>query len=369
MGADYYARLGVSRDASEEDIKKAYRKAALKHHPDRNNGSEASATKFKEISEAFEVLSDKQKRNIYDQLGEEGLKGAPPPPGSGGSSFNSGSFPGGGFSGFPGGTTFTFSSSSNGPGGGRYQPADPNRIFEQFFKMGGGGLGNMFGGMDVDSDDEGHSFFSGGMPGGMPRGSQFSKSRRGSFNSTPETPRESHEITRPLKVSLEELYEGVTKRLKVSRKLSNGQGEEKVLEIKVLPGWKSGTKIRFPRAGNENAAGETQDLVFVVEEKPHPRIARDGSDLIVKERIPLVDALVNSGGTRQIEHLDGRKLTVSLPSNVIKPGSESRIPGEGMPLRKGGTVQNKGDFIVRWEVDFPDRLTSSQKEGIRKVLG
>ena len=242
-------------------------------------------------------------------------------------------------------------------------------INRQFFKMGGGGLGNMFGGMDVDSDDEGHSFFSGGMPGGMPRGSQFSKSRRGSFNSTPETPRESHEITRPLKVSLEELYEGVTKRLKVSRKLSNGQGEEKVLEIKVLPGWKSGTKIRFPRAGNENAAGETQDLVFVVEEKPHPRIARDGSDLIVKERIPLVDALVNSGGTRQVEHLDGRKLTVSLPSNVIKPGSESRIPGEGMPLRKGGTVQNKGDFIVRWEVDFPDRLTSSQKEGIRKILG
>ena len=235
--------------------------------------------------------------------------------------------------------------------------------------MGGGGLGNMFGGMDVDSDDEGHSFFSGGMPGGMPRGSQFSKSRRGSFNSTPETPREPHEITRPLKVSLEELYEGVTKRLKVSRKLSNGQGEEKVLEIKVLPGWKSGTKIRFPRAGNENAAGETQDLVFVVEEKPHPRIARDGSDLIVNERIPLVAALVNSGGTRQVEHLDGRKLTVSLPSNVIKPGSESRIPGEGMPLRKGGTVQNKGDFIVRWEVDFPDRLTSSQKEGIRKILG
>ena len=124
----------------------------------------------------------------------------------------------------------------------------------------------MFGGMDVDSDDEGHSFFSGGMPGGMPRGSQFSKSRRGSFNSTPETPREPHEITRPLKVSLEELYEGVTKRLKVSRKLSNGQGEEKVLEIKVLPGWKSGTKIRLPIEVIERPTTIFRKLMTIPEE-------------------------------------------------------------------------------------------------------
>ena len=85
MGKDYYAILGVARSADEEAIKKAYRKAAMKHHPDRNpNNKEAAEAKFKEISEAYEVLSDKQKRAIFDQVGEEGLKGTGPPPGAGG---------------------------------------------------------------------------------------------------------------------------------------------------------------------------------------------------------------------------------------------------------------------------------------------
>lgn len=244
--------------------------------------------------------------------------------------------------------------------------------------MGGmGGMGGMsgMGGLDDDEDD---GFFSqarrGGMPGGMPGMSGMGgRPRPGgghSFGGASARPtREPSEITRPLKVSLEELYRGATKHLKVGRKLLSGGTEEKVLEIQVLPGWKSGTKIRFPRAGNEVPSGEAQDLVFVVEERPHERFTRDGSELILKQKIPLVDALSNTGGTRSIEHLDGRKINVPLPSGVIKPGSESRVPGEGMPIRKEGAVRRKGDFIVRWEVEFPDRLTSSQREGIRKVLG
>ena len=147
--------------------------------------------------------------------------------------------------------------------------------------------------------------------------------------------------------------------------------EEKVLEIAVLPGWKSGTKIRFPRAGNETSpTGDAQDLVFVVEEKPHPRFSRNGSELLVKEKISLVDALTNvGGGTRTITHLDGRRISLPLPLGVIKPGMESRIPGEGMPIRKQGMVSKKGDLVVRWEVEFPDRLTPSQREGVRRVLG
>ncbi|KAF9647989.1 DnaJ-domain-containing protein [Thelephora ganbajun] len=383
MGQDYYKLLGVDRNASEDEIKKAYKKMALKWHPDRNAGSESASKKFKEISEAFEVLSDKQKRTIYDQLGEEGLKGGGggPPPGASGFS----SFPGGSFGGFPGGGgTFNFTTSSPGGGfsGGGFNPTDPNMIFEQIFgSFGGfGGMGGMGGArsrgasMFDDGDDMGPFPSSGGMPGGMP-GSRPSSGRRSPRTFT--QPTQPNEISKPLPISLEDLYQGVTKRMKVSRKLLGGGTEEKaswpdlqgVLEINVLPGWKSGTKVRFPRAGNEQPMGESQDLVFVVEEKPHPTFTRGGNDLIVAQKLPLVEALTGEGGKRIIEQLDGRKLQVLVPLGVVKPGQQTTISGEGMPVRKEGQVHKKGDLIVRWEIVFPNRLSPSQKEGIKKVLG
>ncbi|EIW57283.1 DnaJ-domain-containing protein [Trametes versicolor FP-101664 SS1] len=375
MGNDYYKLLGVSRDASEDDIKKAYKKMALKWHPDRNSGSEDASKKFKEISEAFEVLSDKQKRTIYDQFGEEGLKGGGVPPqgagGPGGGGFS-------GFNGFPGAQTFSFSTgpggsfSSGGPGG--FSPTDPNKIFEQIFGMGGlgGGMGGFGGGgrtrvssmFAQDDDDDMSGNFFGGMPGGMPRGGRASPRQP----RAPASPSQPSEITRPLKVSLEDLYSGATKHLKVGRRLLNGGTEEKVLEIQISPGWKSGTKIRFPRAGNEQPHGEAQDLVFVVEEKPHERFTREGNDLIARVSIPLVDALTGAGGKQIVEHLDGRKIQVPVPFGIVKPGQETTLPGEGMPIRKDGSAKKKGDLIVKWDVVFPERLTPAQKEGIRKVL-
>ncbi|KAH9856621.1 hypothetical protein C2E23DRAFT_808311 [Lenzites betulinus] len=375
MGTDYYKLLGVSRDASDDEIKKAYKKMALKWHPDRNAGSEDASKKFKEISEAFEVLSDKQKRTIYDQFGEEGLKGGGvPPQGAGG--------PGGGFSsfgGFPGGQTFSFTSGPGGSfgSGGRsgFSPTDPNKIFEQIFGMGGlggmggfgggrsrsmGSMGNMFT-QDIDDDMNG-SFF-GGMPGGMPNSGRASP--RPTRPSAPSPP---SEITRPLKVSLEDLYSGATKHLKVGRRLLNGGTEEKVLEIQISPGWKSGTKVRFPRAGNEQPSGEAQDLVFVVEEKPHERFVRDGNNLVAHVKIPLVDALTGSGSKQVVEHLDGRKIQVPVPFGIVKPGQETILPDEGMPIRKEGSVKKKGDLIVKWDIVFPERLTATQKEDIRKAL-
>lgn len=418
MGADYYKLLGVSRDASEDEIKKAYKKMALKWHPDRNGGSEEASKKFKEISEAFEVLSDKDKRTIYDQVGEEGLKGGGAAAGAGFPGFAGGS----GFSsssGFPGGSTFTFTSGpggtpfTSGPGGARtggYAPTDPQKIFEQIFSQfggrgggfggmsGPGGMGGMggssgfggmggspgFGGMggmgggrsgtsgmdgspNVFDDDDigGGGFF--GMPGGMPSGRQHPRPQ--SSTSTSASAPATSETTRPLKLSLEELYSGATKHLKVSRRLSDGTTEEKVLEIQVLPGWKSGTKIRFPRAGNEQPNGEAQDLVFVVEEKLHDVFTREGDDLICRLKIPLVDALTGVDGKKTIETLDGRKLQIPLPHGVVKPNQETRIPNEGMPIRKQGSTKKKGDLIVRWDVIFPDRLTTTQKEGLKKLLG
>jgi len=197
---------------------------------------------------------------------------------------------------------------------------------------------------------------------------QGSNRRSSSFPAGGRSPSKPSEISRPLKVSLEELYNGTTKRLKIGRKLLSGQTEEKILEITVLPGWKSGTKVRFPNAGNETESGESQDLVFVVEEKPHPRFVRDGSDLRYTFKISLVDALTSDGGTKSIEGLSGTKINISVPSGVIKPGQETRIRGEGMPIRKDGAQRSTGDLIIKWEVVFPDRLSPAQKEGVKKVL-
>jgi len=374
MGLDYYKLLGISKTASEDEIKKAYKKMALKWHPDRNQGSEEATTKFKEISEAFEVLTDSNKRAVYDQFGEEGLKGGGrPTPGAGGP---------GGFSGFPSGSTFTFTSGPGGGGGGfdssgGFAPTDPQKIFEQMFgssffsgRGGGGGPGqSMFANMSMDDG----SFFS-GMPGGMPRG-RSSPSRSGTFPGRAQSnpPEKPQEITKPLKVSLEDLYNGSVKHLKVGRKLLDGSTEDKVLDIQIQPGWKSGTKIRFPKAGNEvPPMGDAQDLVFIVEEKPHEVYKREDNNLIANLKIPLVEALAGPPpGTKEkvLEFLDGRRLRVPLPFGVIKPGQQTRISGEGMPIRKDGAAKTKGDLIVNWDVVFPDSLTSSQKEGVRSVLG
>ncbi|KAJ7761970.1 hypothetical protein DFH07DRAFT_739604 [Mycena maculata] len=383
MGTDYYKLLGVDKSAGDAEIKSAYKKMALKWHPDRNNGSEESSKKFKEVSEAFEVLSDSNKRAVYDQFGEEGLKGGGPAPAQGGGPGFSG------FNGFPGGGGTTFSFTSTGPGGaGGFSPGDPNKIFEHIFGSSGfGGGGASFGGFsnmggmgggggrgghsmfnnDVDMDDSPFGFsgmgggMGGGMPGGMPR--RRASPKAGPSNAAP------REITRPLKLSLGELYSGTTKRLKVGRRLLDGSSEDKVLEILVQPGWKSGTKVRFPHAGNDQRNGEAQDLVFVVEEKPHEVFERQGNDLVCHVKIPLLDALTGSGSKRVVEALDGRKLQITVPAGIVKPGQETMVSGEGMPIRKDGSVKRKGDLIVKWNVVFPDRITPAQKEGLKKALG
>ncbi|CAE7136718.1 unnamed protein product [Rhizoctonia solani] len=368
---------------------------ALKWHPDRNKGNtETASQKFKEISEAFEVLSDKNKREVYDRFGEEGLKGGPPPS-SGGGSFGGG-FPGGSFGGFPGGTSFSFSSGGPGMGGG-FKASDPNSVFEQFFKQFGGmGGGSAFGSMDDDpfggggspfssfgggfgggSPFGGASFGGGGMPGGMPGGfpsgegiPRTSGRRASSMNGMRNEPTQPPDVIHPLKLSLEDIFKGTKKHLKLKRKLLDGSTEAKDIEIDVLPGWKAGTKVRYARMGNERADGGSADIVFVVEEKEHPRFKRDGEDLITTCKVPLLEALAGEGGaTQSIELLDGTQRTVRTPASIIKPGQETRIPGLGMPVRKEGKVVRKGDLVVKWEVVFPDRLTESQKIGLRKVLG
>ncbi|KAL6198379.1 hypothetical protein ACLB2K_028170 [Fragaria x ananassa] len=343
MGVDYYKLLQVEKSATEDELKKAYRKLAMKWHPDKNPTNKKEAeTKFKQISEAYEVLSDPQKRAIYDQYGEEGLKGQMPPPDAGG----------------PGGATYF--QTGDGPNVFRFNPRNANDIFAEIFGfsspmgggMGGGGAG-------------------GGMRGGRSFGGMFGDDMFSSFGEgrpMSHGPRKASPLERKLPCSLEELYKGTTKKMKISREIADASGRtmpvEEILTIEVKPGWKKGTKITFPEKGNEHPNEIPADLVFIIDEKRHSTFTRDGNDLVMTERISLAEAL--AGYTLQVTTLDGRTLTIPI-NTVIHPNYEEIIPREGMPIPKDPS--KKGNLRVKFNIKFPTRLTSEQKAGIKKLLG
>ena len=363
MGKDYYSILGVPRDADDEAIKKAYRKQAMKHHPDRNpSNKEAAEAKFKEISEAYEVLSDKQKRAIFDQVGEEGLKGGGVPPGAGGA---------GGMGGFPGGASgFQFNFGGPGGGGGGFRPQDANDIFAQFFS-GMGGLGGMRGarGGGAGGAAGGHPFASmfGGMGGGEEEedddmsgmggmGGFGQRNNRGG-------PRKAPPIKHKLQLTLEELYHGCTKKMKITRLRLDERGQSqptpKVVEIAVRPGWKAGTKVTFEREGDERPGEIPSDIVFEITESKHPRFTRRGDDLVYKRTVTLTESLV--GLKVRVVALDGSTAEVDVSDGGIYPGLTKTVKGKGMPVSK--REGQFGDLIVEFDVIFPrTKLTQAQKQ-------
>ncbi|OHT10235.1 DnaJ subfamily B member 4 [Tritrichomonas foetus] len=332
MGKDYYAILGVPRDADAAALKKAYRKLAMKWHPDKNpNNQEEAQAKFQEISEAYDVLNDPKKRQIYDQLGEEGLKGGA---GAGG--------PGGSY-------TFT--------------QGNAEEIFKTFF-----GNDSFFGGGSADS------FFGGG---GSPFGSFFSSSSNGpfgghtrstrmpggfsfNFGGDPPPPEAPEPLVLNISCTLEQLFTGTTKKLKVTRNM-NGRNEENILTLDIKPGWKDGTKITFPGEGDHRPGLPPQDVVFIIKERAHDIFKREKDDLVVEHTITLRQSLC--GFTMYQNGIDGKeqKLTVT---DVVAPGSERRISGQGMPKKGGG----RGDLIFRFKVQFPGSLTGDQKDLIKRAL-
>jgi len=351
MGKDYYSLLGISKDADEDAIKQAYKKQALKWHPDRHQNDKDTATaKFKEVSEAYEALSDKERRTIYDKYGEEGLKNGAPP--------QDGNFSG--FSGFPGAGGSTFTSFGGGmPGGAHFQPSNAEFVFDSFFKNFNGPSG----GFSSFSDDF----------GSFPNFSQQSKFGGAGFGEkyrpASQAPRIQTAIQRSLPVALEDLYKGTVKKLKITRQLvdsvtGNTKPSEQIYSINVLPGWKAGTNITFSAAGEALPEGGFQDVVFTVEEKPHPVFKRENDNLSMVMSLTLAEALC--GFSKEITTLDDRKIIAS-ESIVVNPGQERRIPHEGMPIRK--KPGKKGDLIIKYLVNFPKSLTFAQKQSIKQALG
>ena len=327
MGKDYYSILGVSRDATPQQLKSAYRKLAMKWHPDKNHDNQAEAqAKFQEISEAYDVLSDPKKKQIYDQFGEDGLKGGAPGAGPGGYSFNSGNAEEI-FRSFFGANLEDLFGGLGGMGGGRRSRA--------------GGMGGMPGGM-------------GGM-GGMPGGFSFSFG-----GGEPQRPSKTEEYRVPVNCTLEQLFTGVTKKLKVTKSV-NGSDVTKTYEIAIKPGWKEGTKITYEGEGNQYNGQLPGDLVFEIKEKRHDIFKREKDNLIVEKTISLKKAL--TGFTLVQQGIDGRPIQLQI-NDVITPNSERRISGQGMPMKNG----MRGDLIIKFNVVFPRILSQDSKNLIARAL-
>ncbi|OAA67046.1 heat shock protein DNAj [Niveomyces insectorum RCEF 264] len=379
-----YDQLGVKPDATQDEIKKAYRKKALKWHPDKNKNDSTAAEKFKECSQAYEILSDPEKRSTYDSYGLEFLLhgGVPYPEGG---EAGAGGFPGGGGGGMPGGfqgfnfggmpgegggtRTFHF---STGPGGGGYKFNAPDATFSEFMRSTGGGddlndfLSNLAGG--------GLGGGLGGGGGGMPRASRSARSgfSRGGGGGDPFAREARHptpEVTtveRPLPVSLEEMFNGTTKKMKIKRKMFDETGKrtttDTVLEVPIKPGLKKGSKIRFKGVGDQEEGGQ-QDLVFVVEEKKHPLFTRDGDDVVLNVDLSLKEAL--TGWKRTVSTIDGKQINLDK-AGPTQPGSSDSYPSLGMPISK--KLGQRGNFIIKYNVKFPTSLTLDQRQKLRDIL-
>lgn len=346
MSKDYYKTLGLSKDANEDAIKKAYRKLALKFHPDKNNSSNAEE-KFKEIAEAYEVLSDKKKRETYDRFGEEGLK-----------------------QGYA-------NAGGQGQGGGKFHfqfGSDPYKTFDNFFHTSNGSpFDNIFnmagGGPSVYDVDDGFYSYIGGTrnnPGRHQSNRPHPHQPHGRQAQQPK--RQDAAIEHDLPVSLVEVLKGTVKKMKINRKALHSDGrsyrEDKVLTICVKPGWKAGTKITFPREGDQSANAIAADIVFIIKDKPHPLFTRDGSDIRYTHKISLKEALI-CNTTIKIPTLENEM--VNLPINeIIKPNTTKTIAYKGLPHTKEPT--KFGDLIVSFDIEFPSTLSPESRRLIEEAL-
>ncbi|MHB1351287.1 MAG: DnaJ C-terminal domain-containing protein [Desulfobulbaceae bacterium] len=314
---DYYKLLGVEKSASPEAIKKAYRKLALKYHPDKNPGDKAAEAKFKEISEAYAVLSDKTKREQYDTFGSAGFH----------QRFSQEDI----FRGFDLNSIlrqFGFSATSFGSANGFRASAGPNpfhSIFGHAAGMGGGAAG--MGGR--------------GCQGGN-CGSQ---------------PLKGEDLTYQLTISLEDVLQGTEKTISLRH-----NGTPQNVAVKIPKGIESGKRLRLPGKGAPSpSGGPAGDLYLKITVEPHQEFQRDGDDLIVEKRIPFSKACL--GTEIEVSSLEGRRFKVKVPPGV-QQDARLRIKGHGLP---SGPIGERGDIYVKIAVQIPQDLSPEQQGIIGKL--
>jgi len=311
---DYYEILGVKRNASEQEIKQAYRRLARKHHPDVNPDDKSAEAKFKEINEAYEILSDKENRKKYDRFGD------------------------------------------------RWQHADQfTRAGQQtpFQGFGGGGRTTSF------------------RFGGDDLGSLFDELFRGAGPATRRAqPRRGRDIESPVEVTLEEAYHGTnrTLSLQVEEPCASCQGSgwiqnvpcatcqgtgaiarRKRLEVKIPAGVRTGSRVRIAGKGQPGYGGASGNLYLVISVKPHRSLERRGDNLYVDVPVPLTVAIL--GGEVQVPTLKG-KLALKIPPET-QNGRSFRLAGQGMP-RPGSSA--RGDLLAKVNIVLPTKLSPEEKK-------
>ncbi|MBI4498122.1 MAG: DnaJ domain-containing protein [Chloroflexi bacterium] len=337
-GKDFYAILGVSKHASEKEIRAAYRRLARQYHPDVNPGDKVAEARFKEINEAYQVLSDPEKRKKYDQFGEHWERA---------DQFTQAGRGGNGFTG-------TFRHGGGAPGRGQ------------------GPFG--FGDFDLGDFDSllGNLFGRAGGRGGF-GGAGTRQAQRG------------QDVEAPVQVSLEEAYQGATRVIQVETEevcpTCQGSGTTgrtpcatcggdgtvprlKRLEVKIPAGVKDGARVRIAGEGGA-AVGRAPrgDLYLLVSVQPHQAFERKDDDLHVEVGVPLTTAVL--GGEAEVPTLGGKKVMLKVPPET-QNGATFRLAGLGMP-RLG--TSGKGDLYAKIKVVLPTRLTARQKQLFEELRG
>jgi curved DNA-binding protein len=314
MAADYYEVLGVGKNASEEEIKKAYRKLAMKFHPDRNKGNKEAEEKFKEINEAYAVLSDAEKRKQYDAYG-------------------AGEFQ----------QRFTQDDI--------YRNFDFENLFREF-GIGGDNFTHIFGrrpgggafrtyrfyGRPPEEEAEPEESFEFGYPGA---GYQ---------------PRRGSDLVYELPITLAEAAFGTKKTITFQR-----DGQLARVQVKIPPGISTGKRLKVKGKGQAVPRGEPGDLYVRVQVLDHPIFKREGDDLIVDRTVKLTDAVL--GGEVEVPTLEGKTLRVKIPPGT-QGNTKMRLRGHGVPHLGGG---GRGDAYVRVLVETPTQLTDSQRKLIEEL--
>lgn len=348
---DYYAILGLDKKCSDSEIKKSYRKLAIQYHPDKQTNKsdkekKEAEEKFKQVSEAYEILSDPEKRKKYDAFGKNAFT-------------NDSNFQG-------------FHSASD--------------IFNSFFSNGMGNFDDdffaRFDGHSNRSNRSGNSnrdnYGNRGYPGGIKinfGGNRDGKQRGGksgsatfsnfpgfaNFNDFDEFNNHSQQkkVKRDptyidISISLADLYTGKTKTFKINRNIyfPNGEikNESENIVVEIKPGWKEGTKITFANKGDIYPNEESADIIFVIKQKPDEDFTRDDNNLIVTLDLPLVDAL--NGFNKIIKDIEDNDLNIIERNGIPTSNYIHIIKNKGMPIRKSGQVVGKGDLLVKFNVIF-----------------
>lgn len=306
---DYYKTLGVERNASEDEVKRAYRKLALQYHPDRNPGDSTAEEKFKEINEAYQVLSDQDKRTHYDRLGD---------------AYTQYTHRGG----TPGSFNWDAWSTGGAPGGVRVESIDLDDLlgssFSEFFRQ----------------------VFGGGVSGYSSADNSFSSFERYARQSVP------RDIEQPMTINLREAHQGVIRRLEI-----NGRR----LEVKIPPGARTGTRVRVAGAGSQNTSGKKSDLYLVINVSEDAQFERRQDDLLTKAKVDLYTAVL--GGEVSVKTLTGN-VVLTVPPGT-QPGQKFRLSGRGMPQIKN--PKRHGNLYVIVDIEIPKKLNDKQRQLFKEL--